>query len=68
VLLGGGVVPVVCGFGGLVLAAQADLLTRDGCHQSVDRHASETHADGGYDGDLTELFRVTYFSSVAEGS
>jgi len=34
----------------------------------VDRHASETHADGGYDGDLTELFRVTYFSSVAEGS
>jgi hypothetical protein len=58
VVLSGGVAPVV---GGLVrlAVAQFDLLGRDGCHQSVDRHACETHRGPGYDGDSADLFDVT---------
>jgi hypothetical protein len=52
-VLGGGVAPVVrggVGRGGLFAA-----LSGENTHQSVDRHACETHVPGRYDGDLPKL-------------
>lgn len=64
-LLGGGVELVVGG--GVGRGGLTGLLGGENAHQSVDRHASETHADPGYDGDSGKLFGVTYFSSRPSG-